>query len=52
MELSPFGIKVVLVEPGDFNTPFTENREIVESAKSSSVYSERFKKALKAQEKS
>ena len=26
MEVAPFGIHVVLLEPGDFNTPFTGNR--------------------------
>lgn len=27
IEVKPFGIKVVLVEPGDFNTNFSKNRE-------------------------
>ncbi|WP_290623769.1 MULTISPECIES: SDR family oxidoreductase [unclassified Archaeoglobus] len=31
MEVKPFGIKVVLIEPGDINTPFVDNRKIVEN---------------------
>ncbi len=31
MEVKPFGIRVVLVEPGDINTPFVDNRKIVEN---------------------
>ena len=37
MEVSPFGIKVVLVEPGDFKTSFTGNRKKI-SPKSNSAY--------------
>jgi short-subunit dehydrogenase len=47
-ELRPYNIIPVLIEPGDFNTPFTDNRKIAENAKNS-VYSSRFIKALKAQ---
>lgn len=32
MELAPFGIRVTLVEPGDFRTEFTEHRELAAAA--------------------
>ncbi len=32
-EVSRFGVKVVLVNPGDFHTGFTSNRRLVENAK-------------------
>ncbi|NSW90718.1 MAG: SDR family oxidoreductase [Firmicutes bacterium] len=46
IELKPFGINVVLVEPGDTKTGFTANRKIVNRANESSIYKERFIKSL------
>jgi NAD(P)-dependent dehydrogenase (short-subunit alcohol dehydrogenase family) len=46
MEVRPFGIRVCLVEPGDFKTKVTQNRvKAVQSGKHSG-YAENFKKAL------
>ncbi|HYY58503.1 MAG TPA: SDR family oxidoreductase [Pyrinomonadaceae bacterium] len=50
MEVAPFGIRVVLVEPGDFNTPFTAHRRRAAKAAESVVYRERFEKALAVME--
>lgn len=52
IEVKPFGIKVVLIEPGDFHTPFTVHRRVVGNSHGNSVYQERFERALKAQEDS
>ncbi|MCB9188799.1 MAG: SDR family oxidoreductase [Flavobacteriales bacterium] len=41
MEVMKFGIKVVLVEPGDFKTSINENRKVSEKAKSS-IYKDEF----------
>ncbi|CAG5086602.1 SDR family oxidoreductase [Parvicella tangerina] len=41
MEVMKFGIKVVLVEPGDFKTSINENRRVSDKAMSG-VYSEEF----------
>ena len=50
MEVKPFGIKVCLIEPGDFKTNVTQNRvKAVQSGKNSS-YAENFKKALRVTE--
>lgn len=47
MELRPFGISVVLIEPADFVTAFTSRRRITaDAADSSSAYTERFRRAL------
>jgi NAD(P)-dependent dehydrogenase (short-subunit alcohol dehydrogenase family) len=48
MEMKPFGIKVILIEPGDFRTGFTNNR--VYTSKEDSAYQERFQRALKVAE--
>jgi NAD(P)-dependent dehydrogenase (short-subunit alcohol dehydrogenase family) len=50
MEVAPFGIRVVLVEPGDFNTPFTAHRRRTAKTAESIVYRERFEKALAVME--
>lgn len=41
MEVMKFGIKVVLVEPGDFKTSINQNRKVSEKAKTS-IYKEEF----------
>lgn len=51
LEVHPFGIKVCLVEPGDFNTGFTDNRNISELTINDSDYGESFSKSLKIIEK-
>lgn len=51
IELAPFGIQVVLVEPGDTKTNFTAMREWTERAKSSPVYGDRARHAVAVMEK-
>jgi NAD(P)-dependent dehydrogenase (short-subunit alcohol dehydrogenase family) len=51
MEVAPFGIKVVLVEPGDFRTQFTVNRRRVDKAANNSSYRDRYTRALAVFEK-
>jgi len=51
MEVKTFGIKVVLIEPGDFNTPLTLNRQKTKKSQET-VYWESFDKALGAAEES
>ena len=50
IEVKQFGIQAVLVEPGDFNTGFTDNRITAENALKSPVYTENFNRALKVME--
>jgi short-subunit dehydrogenase len=45
MEVRPFGIRVALLEPGDFCTGFTANRRRVAAA-ANSAYTDRFERAL------
>jgi NAD(P)-dependent dehydrogenase (short-subunit alcohol dehydrogenase family) len=52
MEVKPFGIDVVLVEPGDTKTNFTAAREWTAAAKASFVYAVRAKHAIAVMEKS
>ena len=50
LEVKPFGIKVCLIEPGDFKTKVTQNRvKAVQSGKNSG-YTANFKKALRVTE--
>ncbi|MEG1564332.1 MAG: SDR family oxidoreductase [Bacteroides sp.] len=51
LEVHPFGIKVCLVEPGDFNTGFTDHRNISEQTLHEADYKESFAKSLKIIEK-
>lgn len=41
MEVMKFGVKVVLIEPGDFNTSINQNRKVSQKTKNS-VYKEEF----------
>jgi NAD(P)-dependent dehydrogenase (short-subunit alcohol dehydrogenase family) len=50
MEVKPFGIKVILIEPGDFRTGFTANRVYTAASKEDSAYQERFQRTLKVAE--
>jgi NAD(P)-dependent dehydrogenase (short-subunit alcohol dehydrogenase family) len=50
MEVRPFGVRVVLVEPGDFATGFTDRRRTV-AASADGPYRERFTRALAAIER-
>ena len=49
MELRPFNIKVVVIEPGDFSTNFTANRKFVSNV--NSAYKELFTTTLAIIEK-
>lgn len=51
MEVARFGIRVVLVEPGDFATGFTDSRRPVRGALESVVYAEGYHAALAVIEK-
>ena len=51
LEVSPFGIKVVLVEPGDFQTAFSANRRKVARSENSSAYRDHLARALSVSEK-
>ena len=51
LEVSPFRIKVCIVEPGDFNTGFTDNRKISELTKQNTDYRDGFLRSLKIIEK-
>lgn len=46
MEVKPYGIDVVLVEPGDICTPFTANRRHTEASQTESAYREQYIKTL------
>jgi len=50
IELLPFGIRVVLIEPGDFKTGFTANRKTAAESKVNETYREKFSKALSIME--
>lgn len=50
-EVSPFNIKVCLVEPGDTKTEFTSNRIYSENANQNSPYFESFKKSIARMER-
>lgn len=51
MEVRPFNIKVVVVNPGDFKTGFTSNRLFTVSDSMDSVYKNEFRKAVPIIEK-
>ncbi|MEI6060236.1 MAG: SDR family oxidoreductase [Bacteroidota bacterium] len=51
MELMPFKIKVIVIQPGDFFTNFTANRKPVNVDTSGSAYKSQFEKTLAVIEK-
>ncbi|HXE12733.1 MAG TPA: SDR family NAD(P)-dependent oxidoreductase [Bryobacteraceae bacterium] len=46
MEVKDFGIRVVIVEPGDHKTSFTENRRPTDESSGNSPYRDRFHRAV------
>lgn len=50
LEVAPFGIRVVLVEPGDSCTGFTANRRRTAASSESPVYRQRLERALAVME--
>jgi NAD(P)-dependent dehydrogenase (short-subunit alcohol dehydrogenase family) len=50
MEVKPFGIRVVLIEPGDLSTGFTSGRYVCEGAGSDSAYATAFEHMLETVE--
>lgn len=52
LELAPFGVSVVLVEPGDFSTGFTASRVVAERARANSAYGPLYDNAMKKMEES
>jgi short-subunit dehydrogenase len=51
MEVRPFGVRVALLEPGDFSTGFTSNRVRTAASTGDSPYRERFERALGVMER-
>ena len=51
MELLPYKIKIVVIQPGDFHTSFTANRKPALSQNGESVYASQFEKTLSLIEK-
>lgn len=47
MEVRPFGIRVAMVEPGDFATGFTANRRMTAASTAGSPYAERCRTAVR-----
>jgi len=52
LEVEPFGIRIVVVEPGDTRTGFTANRRNTGGMASGSPYTERFRRVMAAASKS
>jgi len=46
MEVKDFGIRVVIVEPGDHKTSFTENRRLTDESLGNPAYLDRFQRAV------
>jgi NAD(P)-dependent dehydrogenase (short-subunit alcohol dehydrogenase family) len=46
MEVKRFGVEVVLLEPGDIHTPFTDNRRHAAASQTSDVYREQYATTL------
>lgn len=52
MEMRPFGVHVVLIEPGDFCTGFTAHRRMALASQENRAYAERCDRIIKNQEDS
>jgi NAD(P)-dependent dehydrogenase (short-subunit alcohol dehydrogenase family) len=50
MEVRPFGIRIVCVEPGDFHTEFTAHRTKAEASQRNSAYERKFISVMKIYE--
>lgn len=50
MEVHSFGVNVVLIEPGDFRTEFTDRRQITSSAEENAAYVVQMRKTLAVME--
>jgi hypothetical protein len=48
MEVKPFGVRIVLIEPGDFRTEMTASRQIAVAAETNPAYRNSFKDSLSA----
>jgi NAD(P)-dependent dehydrogenase (short-subunit alcohol dehydrogenase family) len=46
LEVRPFGIHVVLIEPGDHRTSFTQNRRSTRGSSAGSAYHDRFQRSI------
>lgn len=46
LEVEAFGIQVVLIQPGDFRTRFTDSRKVVAAAQASPIYGGVFQRVL------
>jgi NAD(P)-dependent dehydrogenase (short-subunit alcohol dehydrogenase family) len=46
LEAGPFGVRVVLIEPGDYHTSFTQNRRSAAASGGGSAYREPFERAV------
>lgn len=51
LELRPFGVRVVLVEPGDFNTQLPARRRVASESEKNDAYQKSFTRFKAAQEK-
>ncbi len=50
MEVHQFGIRVIMIEPGDFRTGFTKNRRYVTASQGDSAYKGSFERTIKVAE--
>ncbi|CAB1060309.1 Oxidoreductase, short-chain dehydrogenase/reductase family [Olavius sp. associated proteobacterium Delta 1] len=50
IEVRPFGIHVVLIEPGDFKTEITQHRQLAVASKRNSAYRDIFNRVLRTVE--
>ncbi len=50
LEVAPFGVRVVIVEPGDFSTGFTGNRRRTAASLTNPAYAEACRRALEVME--
>ena len=46
LEVRPFGVHVVLIEPGDHRTSFTQNRQSTRGSGAGSAYGDRFQRSI------